>query len=353
MKGLLALFLLCASAFGAPCTTATTDCTEWLTFGGGPSRSLLYRTYPLEGRHENITRALIVIHGAGRDANNYFRTAVAAAFLDGALEDTIVISPRFASSDGRACRDKLDTDEVSWSCSGDSWRSGGFAAGNPRLSSFDFTDEILRKLGRKVAFPNLKSIVVSGHSAGGQYVTRYEMANQVHDKIGIPITYVVSNPSSYAYLDANRPGSGAYASTAAAPGYIPAAPAIAVTSFHDFGDSRNCTTFDQWPYGLRNRSGYTARISDEQLKKQLASRPTTYLLGELDILPLGGFDSSCSAMAQGPTRLARGQAFAKYVNERFGAKHTLTVVPLCGHNARCMFTAEVALPILFPTEPRP
>ena len=69
-------------------------------FWRGPSRSLFYRTYSLEGRHENITRALIVIHGAGRDANNYFRTGVAAAFLDGALEDTIVIAPRFASSEG-------------------------------------------------------------------------------------------------------------------------------------------------------------------------------------------------------------------------------------------------------------
>jgi pimeloyl-ACP methyl ester carboxylesterase len=330
-RSALGLLLFSATAFGAPCTTATTDCTEWLTFGGGPSRALLYRTYPLEGRHENITRALIVIHGAGRDAHNYFRTAVAAAFLNGALEDTIVISPRFASSAGGACQDKLDTDEVSWPCSGDSWRSGGFAANHqPPLSSYDFTDDILRRLGRKDAFPNLKSIVVSGHSAGGQYVSRYAMANQVHDKIGIPITYVVSNPSSYAYLDNSRPG--------------PVTP----TSFRDFGDSRNCTTFDQWPYGLRKRAGYAASIPDDQLAKQLAARPTTYLLGELDILPLGGFDGSCPAMAQGPTRLARGQAFAKYVNEKFGAKHTLTVVPLCGHNARCMFTAEVALPILFP-----
>ena len=65
-------------------------------------------------------------------------------------------------------------------------------------------------------------------------------------------------------------------------------------------------------------------------------------------LPLVGFDSSCPAMAQGPTRLARGQAFGKFVNQKFGAHHTVTVVPLCGHNARCMFTAEVALPLLFP-----
>jgi hypothetical protein len=114
------------------------------------------------------------------------------------------------------------------------------------------------------------------------------------------------------------------------------------------GDARNCTTYDRWPYGMQGRSGYTAQIPDDQLKKQLASRSVTYLLGEIDILPLGGFDSSCPAMAQGPTRLARGQSFAKYVNQKYGAKHQVTVVPLCGHNSRCMFTADPALPILFP-----
>jgi hypothetical protein len=74
----------------------------------------------------------------------------------------------------------------------------------------------------------------------------------------------------------------------------------------------------------------------------------TYLLGEIDILPLGGFDSSCPAMAQGPTRLARGEAFAKYVSQKVDARHKVVVVPLCGHNGRCMFTSDPALPILFP-----
>jgi hypothetical protein len=53
-------------------------------------------------------------------------------------------------------------------------------------------------------------------------------------------------------------------------------------------------------------------------------------------------------MAQGPTRLARSQAYGKYVNEKLGAKHAVVVVPACGHNARCMFTSDVALPLIFP-----
>jgi len=60
------------------------------------------------------------------------------------------------------------------------------------------------------------------------------------------------------------------------------------------------------------------------------------------------FDSSCPAMAQGPTRLAPGNRSRAYVKTKYNAKHQVVVVPLCGHNARCMFTAEVALPILFP-----
>jgi len=325
------ILLFSVAAHAAPCTTATSACTEWVSLGGGPWRSMIYRTHSLNEKNDKITRALIVVHGVGRDADNYFRTSLAAAFLAGALDDTIVIVPRFASNSGTGCRDTLAPNEVNWSCSGDSWRSGGVAINNDKLTSYDFADEMLRLLARKDVFPNLKGIVVTGHSAGGQFVTRYEMANQVHETLGVPVTYVVSNPSSYAYLDPTRPTTDA-------------------AGFRQFGDGRNCTTYDKWPYGLQDRTGYASKLSDDQLKKQLASRPVVYLLGEIDILPLGGFDGSCPAMAQGPTRLARGQSFGKYANEKFGAKHTVTVVPLCGHNARCMFTAEVALPILFPKQ---
>ena len=31
------------------------------------------------------------------------------------------------------------------------------------------------------------------------------MANRVHDTLGVPVTYVVANPSSYAWPDATRP----------------------------------------------------------------------------------------------------------------------------------------------------
>jgi pimeloyl-ACP methyl ester carboxylesterase len=321
-------FFLPVMAYGAACVS-TNGCTEWVALRGGPARSMVYRTYSLTEKNENIRRAFVLIHGAGRDADNYFRTAVAAAFLAGALEDTIVVSPRFASKAG-GCADALGENEVNWSCSGDSWRSGGVSVSNKELTSYDFADELLRRLANKSVFPNLKAIVIAGHSAGGQFVTRYEMANKVHDSLGVPVTYVVSNPSSYAYPDKLRP--------------------VGDKAEMKPYDGSKCGGYDRWPYGLETRgNGYASKSPDEQLKKQLAARPTVYLLGSLDILPLAGFDSSCPAMAQGSTRLARGQAFGTYVASKYAAKdHKTVVVELCGHNARCMFTSETALPIVFP-----
>ncbi len=368
-KPMLFLLLALAPAYAAtPCIMATSACTEWVTLGGGPSRSMIYRTYSLDARNEQITRALVMVHGTNRDADNYYRNALASAFLANALEDTVVIAPRIASNGG-GCQDVLAPNEVSYSCGGDSWRSGGTAANNDKLTSFDFIDEVLRKLARKEAFPNLKHIVVAGHSAGGQFVNRYEMANQVHEKLGVPVSYVVANPSSYAYPDSTRPTGADWPVWAGTPGYIPAptagggrrggaggegagassgVPSGPSAVFRAFGDGRNCTTYDQWPYGFQHRSGYTARLTDDQLKQQLAARPTTYLLGEEDVLPLGGFDGSCPAMAQGPTRLARGFAFSKFVIEKLGGHPEVIVIPECGHNARCMYTDEKALPIVFP-----
>src|SRR5262249_38127768 len=200
----IAILSICISAHAAePCTKATADCSRWVTLGD-QSQALIYSTYPLDVRDDRIVRALIVVHGQGRDADNYFRTSLAATFLAGAMNDTIVISPRFASNNGTGCSDTLATNEVNWPCGGDSWRSGGTSTNNKNLTSYDFMDAIVRALTNKTNFPNLKAIVISGHSAGGQFVTRYEMANKMHETAGAPITYVVSNPSSYSYLDAER-----------------------------------------------------------------------------------------------------------------------------------------------------
>lgn len=360
MRRLFALALILAglplaasAAKAPPCVAAAAPCTEWVALGeaGAPDakqgRAMVYRTYPLKVRNPGIRRALIMIHGTARNADQYFATATGAAFLAGALDDTLVISPAFHSAD-KNCADKLEAGEVSWSCTGDSWRSGGMATSDPKLSSFDLIDQVLKTLADKQKFPNLRVIVVAGHSAGGQFVARYAMANRIHDSLGVAVTYVVANPSSYAWPDATRP--------------LPvddAAPANAVLGWKQetphtafsYGafNTAEVPAYDRWPFGLENRvAGYTAKTTSDQLKAQLVSRPITYLLSQIDTLPLGGFDDSPPAMAQGATRRARGEAFVNYLNTRLGGHAKVLIVPECGHNNRCVYTTEEVLPVIFP-----
>jgi pimeloyl-ACP methyl ester carboxylesterase len=286
----------------ASCTSAAPACAEWVSLGSGGARAMVYRNYSLSVPNPSIRRALIIVHGTLRNPDHYFRTAMAAAFLAGASGDTVVIAPAFRSADAD-CGDRLAPREVSWSCHGDSWRSGGQAASDPSLSSFAFMDQILRRLADKSVFPNLKRIVVAGHSAGGQFVARYQLANRVHETLGVAVAYVVANPDASRVLPI---GDGAPAAALGA--WKDEAPHTQY-SFGPF-DAAKAPDYDKWPYGLEDRTGlYTAATSDHQLIAHLLDRPATYLLGQVDTLPLGGFDDSPEAMAQGATRRQRGEAF--------------------------------------------
>ena len=332
----------------APCTSVTSECTEWVMLPDSTSRAIVYRSYSLAARNDDISRALIMVHGGARNADDYFRTALAAAFLADRLQDTVVIAPRFAGNDGENCTDDLAENELNFPCEQPhSWRVGSAAKNDANVTSFDVVDEILRDLAGNEVFPNLSTIVVAGHSGGGTFVTHYEMANLIHEGLGIPVTYVAANAAYYAYLDGHRPADTAFPVNIAAtvPQYVPPDSGNSSPPFVPFSDAANCATYDTWPFGLQGRFGYSARVSDERLKTQLADRPTTYLVGWFDV---GRNSGRCPNTAQGPNNLARGLAYVRHANERHGAQHDLLVIRGCGHNFRCMFTMDQALPALFP-----
>ena len=336
-----------AAERGQPCTSASRECTEWVTLPGSSSRALVYRTYSLNARNEDVTHALLMVHGGSRNADDYFRTALTPTFLAGRLHDTVVIAPRFAANDGQNCTDEISGYELNFPCGGQTWYVGSAAENDADVTAYDVIDELLSDLARKETFPNLSEIVVAGHSAGGVFVSHYQMTNMVHEELGLPTTYVAANAGYYAYLDALRPTETAFPVNVAAtaPGFGPQNSGDSSPAFETFPDADNCTAYNNWPYGLQKRSGYSSRLSDEKLKGQLVERPMIYLLGALDVRRVS---SPCSRLAQGPNRLAVGFAYGKYVNEKHGADHEIVVVGGCGHNHRCMFSSDTAGPIIFP-----
>lgn len=160
------------AALPEPCLKAQDNCTEWIALDAKGNRGLVYRTQPLTSFNPSVQKAVVVVHGQGRNADAYFRHMLAAAFLADALQNTLIISPRFASNNGKSCLDRLETNEVGWVCSGaDSWRSGGIRAKGSAsdVNSFDFMDAIVAKLADEKAFPNPPFLWVSRLKPQGMF----------------------------------------------------------------------------------------------------------------------------------------------------------------------------------------
>jgi len=199
-------------------------------------------------------------------------------------------------------------------------------------------------------FPNLRSIVVAGHSAGGQFVTRYEMSNRVHDSISIPISYVVSNASAYTYVDDMRPTSTALPKTvaAASPGFQPAASAAPPPPFVPYADARNCVGLTTGLTGLKTASA-TRRGSPMMSSRSSLSLDQPPTCSEKRTFCLWASSTPhARPWPKAPRAWRAALAFNRYANELHGANHKVVVVPFCSHSARCMFTSDAALPLIFP-----
>jgi pimeloyl-ACP methyl ester carboxylesterase len=219
---------------------------------------------------------------------------------------------------------KLPAETLRWSLVG--WEGGDPALGPAPTSSFDALDAILAKLGDRKLFPNLKQVVVFGHSGGGQVVQRYAIAtkgDQVLLHEGIGVRFVVANPSSYAYFSRDRPKA-----------------AIAAS----------CHGYNNWKYGMDDRPTYLAEPSPAALEQAYVARRVIYLLGTLDTDPNHpALDKSCMAEAQGPYRYARGHAYVAVMQARDNGtpNHSEWDVPGVGHEGGKMLTSPCGLTAVF------
>lgn len=271
-----------------------------------------------------ISRAIIVLHGRLRNADVYYisaHTAQVAAGDDG--KSALMIVPQFlAEIDIEA--HKLPADTLRWSLEG--WEGGDAALAPNPVSSFEALDAILTKLSDRRIFPNLKQVVVAGHSGGGQVAQRYAIAGKGEAMLSrqhIEIRYVVSNPSSYAYFSGERP-----------------VPAIAAS----------CPGYNNWKYGMDQRPPYLADATPVALEQRYVEREVIYLLGTLDTNPEHpALDKSCMAKAQGPYRYDRGHAYADTMAKRNHGtpNHRVWDVAGVGHDGDKMLTSKCGLAALF------
>src|SRR5262245_24272623 len=85
----------------------------------------------------------------------------------------------------------------------------------------------------------------------------------------------------------------------------------------------------------RRAAEETARVAADHLSARAGRHPAARRVGL--VLP-SDWDG----------RGARGEAYVKFVNEKLGANHAVQIVSECGHNARCVYTTDTVLPVIFP-----
>ena len=305
-----------------------------------------------------VDHVLVVIHGSGRNADDYFCAATSAVDTQTIFCNVLVIVPWFlcVTDDHTGVRD----DALRWAVGdGDGpWRYGADAVSPPHsnTSSFEALDQLIRFIQRQI--PTSTSIVVAGHSSGGQFVQRYALLSPVLDNGGTntdtdidthtnrerSVRAVVANPSSYAYLTPLRFFNGRWK--------LPA--------------KGSCPTYDQWEHGLElggtEQAPYVMRVLQnttlDTLIHRFAMREVTYLAGGLDRCNVAepgwcnshGLETTCSDELQGTNRWERGLRYIRSLEQVVfsgTSRHTRIVVDQVGHDHSLMFTQPAGIRALF------
>jgi pimeloyl-ACP methyl ester carboxylesterase len=278
-----------------------------------------------------IGRAVLIFHGALRNADGYYRNGQKAVQQAGSAGGGVfLIAPQFLTAFDIAAHD-LGADTAAWDR--EAWMGGAPALTPVPVSSFEAIDAILARLADRALFPNLSQVVIAGHSGGGQVVQRYAVVGKgasTLERLGVHVRYVVANPSSYLYFTGDRPSTDG--------------------RFGVFADAAACPQFDDWKYGFAHGVPPYVGTSPAVLEARYARRDVVYLLGSRDVDPDHPLlDKTCMGEAQGPFRLARGHAYFAQLQARLGAQLQQRTfdVPGVGHDGGKMFASACGLYALF------
>ena len=223
------------------------------------------------------THAVVWIHGKGGDANTYYCSGHAAARSS---SGTLSVAPWFGKEQvtleewlgveraaswrrryGLAPLSSASSVSVYWSAASKSrWLSGGNNSPSPGnfTTSFDALDATVAWL-RVSHATSLERVGLVGFSAGAQLVSRWALFSPVA-AAGANVTTVVSDPSSYIYLDGWRPASACSPLQDTGPAHACATFVVPDAAACDKYGFDSISGYDNYKYGLADLSDSVLRL---------------------------------------------------------------------------------------------
>lgn len=281
--------------------------------------------------YSKAQRIVMVLQGKPRDAWRYPNLmrytgmcAVTNPDWNTNQEDFIVTAPIIYNTDDLKAGGAQPTDLV-WS--GGSWATGGITKGpgDVTYTTFKALDALVDQWFNTTMFPNLKSVVIAGHSAGAILAQRYAILREEVEGQDENMKWFISDAGAYAWPTDDRP--------------ISNPPESQGCKSH----ASNCdmtpacdTRKNQWPYGLDVSDPETMNIyarsriqKDKQgLINSYYNRRIQYTYAALDD---GPGDTHCEAQYQGDSHIARGTNLQKVLQQQGAKGASWTFVPNATH----------------------
>lgn len=251
------------------------------------------------------------------------------------VDNTAILTPVFANEQDKGSSYPWN-DESQESTSNalvwfnDDWaygRNNIYPSSSTNISSFHVLDEIVAYFKDENTFPNLKEVVVAGHSMGSQLVQRYAALTSVTSD-RIPVTFWPADPNSMVWLSTDRPQ----------------------------GPAVDCDTYDVYPEGFSNYVNASQQYGQglvsqghEAIRKNFQSKQISWLRSIQD---QGDYTvDGCGAYTTGSNRDAR---FLNFMNAfppacedpKGGNCDTVDYIDST-HDAAAAFGSEAGLARLF------
>lgn len=243
------------------------------------------------------------------------------------------MAPYFANGDDKGTGYSWSTKDGSTSSAlvwkGSQWSAGGnnqYPKANPTISSFEVLDQLIKYFDNQTVFPNMKHIVIAGHSLGAQAVARYtQIGNQFATKS--KVTYWIGNPNNFAWMSTDRPIS---------------------------SKVQDCPTYDVYRDGYANFTQYPMTYATDlvaagrsAILANFKTKSKVYARGTQDF---GDTSSNCNPFTTGANRNERFFNFIKQwppsCTSTSGPCDTVDYVD-AGHDAGTMFAAPAGRARLF------
>lgn len=292
--------------------------------------------HPLHERNDDVQHVILAIHSSNHDALMVYDSCMKLIDSYGDLnKSTLVIAPQFLME--KHVRSSTDKNLLFWKVYpfwGSSISTTKSAGRDLRISAYSILDQVMSDICSRTTFPNVQTLTILGHSAGGQLVNRFAASNTVEfdaaRPAGVRCRYIVMNPSSYVYFSPKRSVNESTRDFSIPPRKV----------------IESHPGYNSYGYGLDTLYSYHRKngLTPQKIRQMYPQRNVIYLLGEEDCVADASMSTHPHAMLQGDNRLERGKIYYGHLIDEFGPRikntQKIVIIPKVGHSGRHMMLSK-------------